>query len=104
MGCAASISTPISTSLSSDTIGAFIGCLVRDHARARLASSPDQLLGYRRPRQSSQRCADSPAPAAAPKNCDRDASRRIETRKTRTQPCFGFDPPALDIEEPGTTG
>src|ERR1700730_1373925 len=37
--------------------------LVRDHARARIAPSPDELLGYRWPRQSSQRCADSPTPA-----------------------------------------
>src|ERR1700674_5199001 len=62
------------------------------------------LLGYRRARQSPQRRADSPAPAAAPKNSDRNAGRRIKTRKIRTPPRFGFDPPALDIDQPGTTG
>src|SRR3984893_5177410 len=51
--------------------------LVRNLARARLAPSPDELLGYRRARQSPQRRADSPAPAAAPKNSDRNAGRRI---------------------------
>src|SRR6267378_2469899 len=78
--------------------------LVRNLARARLAPSPDELLGYRRARQSPQRRADSPAPAAAPKNSDRNAGRRIKTRKIRTPPRFGFDPPALDIDQPGTTG
>ena len=47
---------------------------------------------------------DSPAPASAPKNSDRNAGRRIKTRKIRTLPRFGFDPPALDIDQPGTTG
>src|SRR5215469_1854711 len=42
--------------------------IVRDHARARLAPPPDELLGYCRPRQSSQRHADSSAPAATPKD------------------------------------
>ena len=37
--------------------------LVRNHARARLAPSADELLGYHRARQSPQRRADSPAPA-----------------------------------------
>ena len=78
--------------------------LVRNLARARLAPSPDELLGYRRARQSPQRRADSPAPAAAPKNSDRNAGRRIKTRKIRTPPRFGFDPPAPDIDQPGTTG
>src|SRR2546423_3898771 len=73
--------------------------LVRNHAWARLAPSPDELLGYRRARQSPERSADSPARAAAPKDSDRHARRRIKTsRKTRTQPCFGFDPPALDFD------
>src|SRR6201997_3958059 len=48
--------------------------LVRDHARARLAPSPDELLGYRRPRQSPQRRADSPPPAAPPKDSNRHKS------------------------------
>src|SRR6476659_11481648 len=48
--------------------------LVRDHARARLAPSPDELLGYRRPRQSSQRRADRPTPAATPKDSNRHAA------------------------------
>src|SRR6202158_3351582 len=78
--------------------------LVRNLARARLAPSPDELLGYRRARQSPQRRADSPAPAAAPQDSDRNAGRRIKTRKIRTPPRFGFDPPALDIDQPGTTG
>src|SRR5256714_11463316 len=66
---------------------------------------PDELLGHRRARQSPQRRADSPAPAAAPKDCDRHAGRRTKTsRKTRTQSRFGFHPPALDIDQPGTTG
>jgi hypothetical protein len=57
--------------------------LVRDHARARLAPSPDELLGNHRARQSPQRRADSPARAAAPKDNDRHAGRRIKTsRKT----------------------
>src|SRR6202171_2020983 len=62
--------------------------LVRNLARARLAPSPDELLGYCRARQSPQRRADSPAPAAAPKNSDRNAGRRIKTRKIRTLPRF----------------
>jgi hypothetical protein len=38
-------------------------------------------------------------PAAAPKDGDRHAGRPIKTsRKTRTQPRFGFDPPALDFD------
>src|SRR5436309_10414241 len=79
--------------------------LVRNHAWARLAPSPDELLGYRRPRQSPQRDADSPAPAAAPQDSHRYAGRPVKTsRKTRTQLRFGFDPPALDIDQPGTTG
>jgi hypothetical protein len=33
------------------------------------------------------------------RDSDRHARRRIKTsRKTRTQPCFGFDPPALDFD------
>jgi hypothetical protein len=57
------------------------------------------FLGDRRTRQSPQRRADSPARAAAPKDSDRHARRRIKTsRKTRTQPCCGFDPPALDFD------
>src|SRR5712672_2511440 len=99
MGCAASTSTRISTSLSSDTIGASTARLVRNHAWARLAPSTDELLGYRWARQSPQRRADSPARAAAPKDSDWHARRRIKTsRKTRNQPCFGFDPPALDFD------
>ena len=79
--------------------------LVRTHARARLAPSPDELLGYHRARQSPQRRADSPAPAAAPQDSDRHAGRPINTsRKNRTQPRFGLHPPALDIDQPGTTG
>jgi len=67
--------------------------LVRNHARARLAPSADELLGYHRARQSPQRRADSPAPAAAPQDSDRHAGRPINTsRKSRTQPRFGFDP------------
>ena len=74
-------------------------------ARARLAPSSDELLGYHRPRQSSQRRADSPAPAAASQDGDRHAGRPIKTpRKGRTQPRFGFDPLALDVDQPGTTG
>src|SRR2546421_5519108 len=54
---------------------------------------------FRWARQSPQRRADSPARAAAPKNSDWHARRRIKTsRKTRNQPCFGFDPPALDFD------
>src|SRR5215469_12196198 len=52
--------------------------LVRDHARARLAPSADELLGYRRPRQSSQRRADSPMPAAPPKDSNRHAAGRFK--------------------------
>jgi transposase-like protein len=48
-------------------------------ARARLAPSPDELLGYRRARQSPQRRADIPARAAAPKDSDRHAGRPIKT-------------------------
>ena len=56
-----------------------------------LTPSPDELLGYRRARQSPQRRADSPAPAAAPKDSDWHPGRRIKTsRKTRTQPRFGI--------------
>jgi hypothetical protein len=56
-------------------------------------------VGERRARQSPQRRADSPAPAAAPKDCDRHAGRRIKTsRKTRTHRSFGFDLPALDFD------
>ena len=66
--------------------------LVRDHARARRAPSPDELLGYRRTRQSPQRCAGGPARTAAPQDSDWHAGRRIKTRKTRTPPRFGFDP------------
>src|SRR5262245_41850795 len=99
MGCAASTSTRISTSLSSDTIGASTARLVRNRARARLAPSPDELLGYPRARQSQQRPADRPARAAPPQDSDRLAGRRIKTsRQTRTQPRFGFDPPTLDLD------
>src|ERR1700730_3744581 len=105
MGCAASTSIRISTSLSSDTIALLPARLVRNHARARLAPSADELLGYHRARQSTQRRADSPARAAAPQDSDRYAGRPINTsRKTRAQPRFGFDPLALDIDQPGTTG
>jgi hypothetical protein len=45
--------------------------LVRNHARARLAPSADELLGYHRTRQSLQRRADSPARAAAPQDSER---------------------------------
>jgi len=73
--------------------------LVRNRARARLAPSPDELLGYRRARQSPQRPADRPARAAPPQDSDRLAGRRIKTsRQTRTQPRFGFDPPTLDLD------
>ena len=57
-----------------------------------------------------QRCADSPAPAAAPQDSDRHAGRPINfSRKSRTQPRFGFDRLALDInlgqrDEPSTSG
>jgi predicted RNA-binding Zn-ribbon protein involved in translation (DUF1610 family) len=79
--------------------------LVRDHARARRAPSPDELLGYRRTRQSPQRRADGPARAAATQDSDRHAGRPIKaSRKSRTQSRFGFGPPALDIDQPGTTG
>jgi hypothetical protein len=48
---------------------------------------------------------DSPARAAAPQDSDRHAGRPIKTsRKSRTQSRFGFDLPALDIDQPGTTG
>src|SRR5205823_5620082 len=58
--------------------------LVRNHGRARLAPSPDELLGYRRARQSPQRRAGGPTPAAAPKDSDRHAGRPIKTpRKSR---------------------
>src|SRR5271155_4857270 len=68
MGCAASISTRISTSLSSDTIGASIGT-----SRYPSNSSGDGArrarawFRTRRARQSPQTRADSPAPAAASK-------------------------------------
>ena len=83
---------------------AFTGSLVRNHARARLAPSADELLGYHRARQSPQRRADGPARAAAPQDSDRYAGRPINTsRKTRAQPRFGFDALVLDIDQPGTT-
>ena len=67
--------------------------LVRNLARVRLAPSPDELLGYHRARQSPQRRADSPEPAAAPQDSDRHAGRPINTsRKSRAQPRLGFDP------------
>jgi hypothetical protein len=73
--------------------------------RLALAPSPDELLGYRRARQSPQRRADGPAPAAAPQDSRRHSRRPIKTsRKNRTQPRFGFDLPALDIDQPGTAG
>src|ERR1700694_327525 len=79
--------------------------LVRNHARARLAPSPDELLGYHRARQSPQRRTDSPARAPAPQDSDRHAGRPVKTsRKSRTSPRLGFDPLALDIDQPGTTG
>ena len=49
--------------------------IVRDHARARLAPPPDELLGYCRPRQSSQRHADSSASTATPKDSNGHAAR-----------------------------
>jgi Transposase zinc-ribbon domain len=62
-------------------------CLVRNHARARLAPSPDELLGYRRPRQSPQRPADSPARTATPQDSHRYAGRPIKTsRKVEPSP------------------
>jgi len=48
---------------------------------ARRAPSPDELLGYRRTRQSPQRRADSPARAAAPQDSDRHAGRPIKTSR-----------------------
>ena len=56
-----------------------------------------------------RRCADSPAPAAAPQDSDRHAGRPINfSAKSRTQPRFGFDRLALDInlgqrDEPSTS-
>ena len=71
----------------------------------KLRRSMIELLGYRRARQSPQRPADSPAPATAPQDSDRHAGRPIKTpRKGRTQPRSGFDPLALDSDQPGTTG
>ena len=68
-------------------------------ALLRSRAHTDELLGYRRARQSPQRRAANPAPAAAPKDCDRHAGRRTKTsRKTRTQSRFGSDPPALDFD------
>src|SRR5207237_6440464 len=79
--------------------------LVLNNARARAAPSPEQLLGYRRTRQPPQRRAASPARAAAPQDSDRHTGRPIKTsRKSRTQSRFGFDPPALDIDQPGDNG
>src|SRR5262249_55139105 len=73
--------------------------LVRNRARACLAPSPDELLGYRRARQSPKAPADGQARAAPPQDSDRFAGRRIKTsRQTRTQPRFGFDPPTLDLD------
>src|SRR5216117_1552177 len=51
MGCAASTSTRMSPGLSSGTLGASTGRSRSSPARARFAPSPDELLGYRRPRQ-----------------------------------------------------
>ena len=80
--------------------------LVRDHARARIAPSPDELLGYRWPRQSSQRCADSPTPAATPKDSDRHAAGWFKPpSKFPRQHRFGCaSPQTLNVEQPGTTG
>src|SRR5262245_44241893 len=73
--------------------------LVQNRARARLAPSPDELLGYRRARQSPQRPAARTARAAPPQDSDRLAGRRINTsRQTRNQPRIGFDPPTLDLD------
>src|SRR5271156_1063201 len=72
------MSTRISTSLSSDTIGASIGT-----SRYPSNSSGDGArrarawFRTRRARQSPQRRADSPAPAAAPKDCNRQAGRTL---------------------------
>ena len=74
--------------------------LVRDHARARLPPSPDELLGYRRPRQSSQRRADSPTPAATSKDSDRHAAGWFKPpSKLQRQRRFGCaSPETLNVE------
>jgi len=80
--------------------------LVRDHARACLAPSPDELLGYRRPRQSSQKAWPTVRrqPRRRKTATGMQADRSTPPEKSRTQPRFGFDPLALDIDQPGTTG
>ena len=46
-----------------------------------------------------------PARTAASQDGDRHAGRPIKTsRNGRTPPRFGFDPLALDVDQPGTTG
>src|SRR5260221_9842241 len=104
MGCAASTSTPISTSLSSDTIGASTGT-----SRSRLCSGSPRTIARRVTGISSG--ATIPAKGCRQSGASRGTEeQRPECGQTDQDPknsnpaTFGFDPPALDIDQPGTTG
>ena len=53
----------------------------------------------------SDRSVDSPTRAKGPQNCHRHADKQLKApEKLGPQPRFRFHPPALDVDEPGTTG
>jgi hypothetical protein len=104
-GCAASASTPISTSLSSDTIGASTGtsrskpCSGSSRAIARQVTGISS--GATIPAKACRQSGVSRGAAGQRPACGRTDQ---DLPKTRTQLRFWFDPPALDIDQPGTTG
>ena len=105
MGCAASTSIRISTSLSSDTIGAFTGT-----SRSKPCSGSPRTITRRVTGISSgatipQRRADSPARAATPAGQRPACGQTDQDLPKKSNPAlFRFDPPALDIDQSGTTG
>jgi ISXO2 transposase-like protein len=105
MGCAANTSTPISTSLSSDTIGFYrhvsfetmLGLASHHHP-----TSYGDIVGRDNPRKGVPTVRREPRRRRTATGMRADRSR--PPKKVETQPRFGFDPPALDIDQPGTTG
>jgi predicted RNA-binding Zn-ribbon protein involved in translation (DUF1610 family) len=94
-----------STSLSSDTIGASTGTSRSKPCSGLPRTTTRRVTGISSGATTPRRRANSPAPAAAPQDSDRHAGRPIKTsRKSRTQPRCSFDPSALAIDQPGTTG
>jgi hypothetical protein len=81
-------------------------CLIRDHTRARLPPSADELLGDHRPRQSPQGGCHRSASASASQDSHRHPAGHLKPLpKLSHQPGFAFaGSSTLDFDEPGTTG